>query len=130
MTAVALASREHQMPQAALDPIGFAEGRSNGAGICGTIDCLNRAMAENGKPTGNPPARTSPYVVDLTHYFVDEHCFWRWAIGDRSGKEIGFGDGYSSRAACQRAVGRIVGRANGDPPCAEASPVHRVTRHP
>ena len=39
MTAVALASREHQMLQAALDPIGFAEGRSNGdgAGICSAI---------------------------------------------------------------------------------------------
>ena len=94
------------------------------------MDCLNRAMAENGRLPGDAAVRIGPYVVELTRYSVDEHCFWRRAISDRSGKEIAFGDGYSSRAACQRAVSRIVGRANGDPPCAEASPVHRVTRHP
>ena len=94
------------------------------------MDCLNRAMAENGRLPGDAAVRIGPYVVELTRYSVDEHCFWRWAIGDRSGKEIGFGDGYSSRAACLRAVGRIVGRDEGHPPCGEASPVHRVTRHP
>ena len=38
MTAVALASREHQMLQGALNPIGFAERRTNarGTGFCGT----------------------------------------------------------------------------------------------
>ena len=87
-------------------------------------------MAENGRLPGDAAVRIGPYVVELTRYSVDEHCFWRWAIGDRSGKEIGFGDGYSSRAACLRAVSRIVGRADGDPPCGDASPVHRVTRHP
>ena len=87
-------------------------------------------MAENGRLPGDAAVRIGPYVLELTRYSVDAHRFWRWAIGDRSGKEIGFGDGYSSRAACLRAVSRIVGRADGDPPCGDASPVHRVTRHP
>ena len=38
MKAVALASREHQMLQGALNPIGFAERRTNarGTSFCGT----------------------------------------------------------------------------------------------